>query len=93
MPDPVAVFLKRVASLSSSNVVKHGYATVSNKAVRAFCLKCKVPARDETLDQALIRLRSGRLIVATNGGEWWLTKLGNERAKNADVENSEDDRA
>ncbi len=91
MPDPVAVFLKNVAVVCRGNSAKYGYATASNASVRALCLKCNVPARDETLDNALIRLRSERLIVSTNGGEWWLTKAGEERAKNGDVEKHDDD--
>lgn len=91
MSDHVAVFLKYVAIACRRNSAKYGYATASNASVRALCLKCKVPGRDETLDQALCRLRSERLIVSTNGGEWWLTKSGEERAKNADFETANDD--
>lgn len=92
MSDPVANFLKNVATVCRVNARKYGYATASNASVRALCTKCKVQGRDETLDQALICLRSERLIVSTNGGEWWLTKLGEERAKNADTEDADEDR-
>lgn len=90
MSDPVAVFLKNLAVVCRGNSTKYGYATASNASVRALCSKCKVPGRDETIDNALIRLRSERLIVSTNGG-WWLTKTGEERAKNANVEDTDDD--